>query len=869
MNDGTLPTDTHYGGNRQCDLGETVSTCASDCHCGDGTCGTYYDHTDTLREEDELDCPEDCTYHCFDGTAGSSGSSTGCYEFHVRHFPVGNWNVENGYDKSYASFQNYCKSWPENAGVFNGGRGACPASGSRRRLLSFKNTLTDWAKKFNNAIKKETKKLTLELGRSVRRKLLSTVKSITDQQTVPINSVGTANVAGGAYKPRGTPSSKPRIDDTTDSVTTRHVAWLNDGHSGYITDANTCLSQQRQTLSYALKEAIDVVLGANGFDDENNLSLLSPVSGTNVEAIEATALADVSSATYSSLSALNLLASLSVQTIVTEVERQMTEAGDCSSAQKAIVHKFSKSWIPTDKCYPLKFKSDYHAPKTEGGNFATGNTVISFDDTELYCRGIAGIIGSLNSGNGGPTPQQVKDDFTLAQKVQVRDSFMSLVHEFSYLSTVDKPNIDSECSLEAQSICSAASETKRGGASKSCLGTDATVDGETFPAKAACLREYKNNLADIAKFISESRQADSSSGLPYTSDATNEFSVAELGSTVFATETHNHRDKFANLRALIGDKFDSSGADLAASHVQLGDQSVLKGSIQACWEEYEQAVGYVEDDEWVAASGALGQAITAVTKVESAIIATHIEAKAECKLKCKLDNERHQWSYLVNACEYNDLPASGHNHEGPGTCECVRDSNTLLTDVDDINKVKCHCRMGQHYTDFIGDSGRITEDCQVEPEAYITSRTTNSQISSAYSGSLDIDGSSFSAQGAGEYALVYAGRQPTTAVESDLNAIITKSDGDIATYVNSIVTNLQKNLEDDGLLAQQGAQTLRQVCHRIHNAIVSSERETLALSNAAAMDNFYDNYMNTIQSGSLADSTATRRLSSEPCVLCD
>ena len=169
------------------------------------------------------------------------------------------------------------------------------------------------------------------------------------------------------------------------------------------------------------------------------------------------------------------------------------------------------------------------------------------------------------------------------------------------------------------------------------------------------------------------------------------------------------------------------------------------------------------------------------------------------------------------------MPASGHNHEGPGTCECVRDSNTLLTDVDDINKVKCHCRMGQHYTDFIGDSGRITEDCQVEPEAYITSRTTNSQISSAYSGSLDIDGSSFSAQGAGEYALVYAGRQPTTAVESDLNAI-TKSDGDIATYVNSIVTNLQKNLEDDGLLTTS-AQTLRQVCHRIHNAIVSSEKK--------------------------------------------
>ena len=42
-------------------------------------------------------------------------------------------------------------------------------------------------------------------------------------------------------------------------------------------------------------------------------------------------------------------------------------------------------------------------------------------------------------------------------------------------------------------------------------------------------------------------------------------------------------------------------------------------------------------------------------------------------------------------------------------------------------------------------------------------------------------------------------------------------------------------------------------------------KRNFGVINAAAMDNFYDNYMNTIQSGSLADSTY-RRLSSEPCV---
>jgi len=844
---GGTASGTHYGGNRQCDvdLGETPTSCAADCHCGDGTCGSYYDHTDTLREEDELECPEDCTYHCFDG---ATGSSTGCYEFHVRHFPVGNWNTEKGYDSSYSSFQDYCKSWPENSGTFNGGRGACPASGSRRRLLSFKSTLTDWASKFKAAVKKESDKVALELK---RRKLLSVSEPVDE---VLINDVELVNDdTSSSTKPR-TDGTYKTFNDVGSTSSGTHIAWLNVGNTDYVTDIGTCLVQQRNTLKSALQEAITLVLGANGFDDEDNLASVS----TPNAAIDATALEDVSSATYSSVSALNYLTSLAVKTVETEVDKQVTETGECSQAQRAIVHKFSSTWVPTAKCYPLKFLDSYHGPKDDGnGALATGSISVGFDTTELACRGIAGIIGSQHSSSGGPSVSDVQT-MQPANKQMVRDSFMSLVHEFSYLSTVDKANIVDECSQEARKICGSASAitSKRPGGS--CLdagdryqvsdGAGGYTEDLTFPAQQACLREYKNNLADIAKFISEPFQTNN---MPFVSGHTADFHNAHLGSASFDTQTLQHRDKFANLRLLIGNKFASDGSDLLPV-ADTSEHNIDKGSIQACWEQYEQAVGYASDDAWVSVSGALGQAISQVQKVEQAIIAVHTEAKAECKLKCSLETERHQWSYLINACEYNDLPATGHNHEGPGTCECRRDSPAgsayTADELADINKVRCHCRMGDHYTNFVDarSGGGYTEDCQVNPDDFITTDTTGK-------------------------ALVYPGRHTTVAVENALQAIISKSNSDINSFVDDIVTNLEGNLNAaaGGLLAQQGANTLTQVCHRIHNNVVSTQRQSLQLTDADAMDSFYANYLEQIQTGSLIDETATRRLSTEPCVLCD
>ena len=50
---------------------------------------------------------------------------------------------------------------------------------------------------------------------------------------------------------------------------------------------------------------------------------------------------------------------------------------------------------------------------------------------------------------------------------------------------------------------------------------------------------------------------------------------------------------------------------------------------------------------------------------------------------------------------------------------------------------------------------------------------------------------------------------------------------------------------------------------------VPSSVAALDLSNVAAKDSFFANYLETTQTGSLSDSSASRRLASEPCELCD
>ena len=79
--------------------------------------------------------------------------------------------------------------------------------------------------------------------------------------------------------------------------------------------------------------------------------------------------------------------------------------------------------------------------------------------------------------------------------------------------------------------------------------------------------------------------------------------------------------------------------------------------------------------------------------------------------------------------------------------------------------------------------------------------------------------------------------------------------------------NLQLNLAADGLLGQQNAQTMAQVCSIMNHEV--GQRDDLQLSDENAMDNFFDNYMKLKQNGTVADPNAARRLASEQCSLCD
>ena len=122
-----------------------------------GACAAFYEGTPKAEpcsagEEYTL---SGCTlieyWYC---TAGPGGN---CYPFGDnaidengaarpgRAFPSGNWcadpgvasndghscgegdDPKGGHDASYSSFEDYCKSWSDNGGTFNGGKGQCPA----------------------------------------------------------------------------------------------------------------------------------------------------------------------------------------------------------------------------------------------------------------------------------------------------------------------------------------------------------------------------------------------------------------------------------------------------------------------------------------------------------------------------------------------------------------------------------------------------------------------------------------------------------------------------------------------------------------------------------------------------------------------
>jgi hypothetical protein len=171
-----------------------------------------------------------------------------------------------------------------------------------------------------------------------------------------------------------------------------------------------------------------------------------------------------------------------------------------------------------------------------------------------------------------------------------------------------------------------------------------------------------------------------------------------------------------------------------------------------------------------------------------------------------------------------------------------------MFDTEDLNNPSA--------TSLQNYNGVGVEDCQVEPVDYIAGVNPYSY-----------DGSDADSLADKDLALVKIGESPTTIAANELAQLISDRSVILDDYVDSLTSNLADNLLQDGLLGQQAATSIEDVC-RIMNHEVGN-RDDLQLSDDDARDNFFGNYMNQIQTGSVESSDAARRLASEPCSLCD
>jgi hypothetical protein len=764
--------------------------------------------------EDKTSCPSDC--RCGDGVCGLDAkgvsevgacdvdcvfhcydaASGGCYNFAVNDFGtngIGQWNPTNGHDKSFASFSLYCGEW---AG--NGGSNAYGSSSIVGTTTAGKGSCPP--------------------GTTGRRRLLmekGETKMDALKEWAKTGVKGLSNYASKSFKSLVDKVKRRRklLGDIkpTDrrTVDTGGVPWLVSSAASFDAQEALCLGSQHGALDAAILLAFTNILGPGGLNQADKL-------------IASEAAIDAAILSTSSVDGIDLVLGSAIASLNAELARKQSQDGDCSASEKAIVHNYAATWVPVTHCYPLKFIETH-------GTMATSSSCVEMAEQALSSVAARPLPGTVEGG-------------TDSYKLAVREGFLSLTAMFKYQTYTDQADVTSQCTATGSLLCSSESATSRGSGG-SCLS--AVSSG--FPARQSCVNEYRKNLADIALWLD-------TSALGFTGSSSSTDVVGNVVLDAFKTQhvailgagTENALNKLKALRILIGDK------DAAA--VTISDSSTV-GTIQGCWEAYENKVGYANELTWLTVSGALNQAVNAVKKEEQAIIQVHADAKAECKEHCVIDDARDKWSTLEARCT-----------GAPSRCKCRRDVEPGYEAADKTSQglapVKCNCMFDSQDPSVIGDTslqnynGVGVEDCQVEPAHYIAGIMPYSY-----------DGTDADSDADKDLALVYGGESPTAIAESKLSALIAGRKTDILQYVTVLSANLATNLGDAGLLGQQQATSVKQVCQVMNHEV--GGRDNLQLSDANAMDDFFGNYINQIQAGTVESATATRRLASEPCSLCD
>jgi surface protein len=118
----------------------TGSISASDLEPGSSTDYDCYVKKDVAWWQDVLSATPS-VFHCGEGAGHAANEGSDCHTYGLLDYPDGNWDTSHDatFANTYAGFQEFCKSWSANSGVFNGGPGPCGTPATPDNLPCYPN----------------------------------------------------------------------------------------------------------------------------------------------------------------------------------------------------------------------------------------------------------------------------------------------------------------------------------------------------------------------------------------------------------------------------------------------------------------------------------------------------------------------------------------------------------------------------------------------------------------------------------------------------------------------------------------------------------------------------------------------------------
>ena len=581
----------------------------------------------------------------------------------------------------------------------------------------------------------------------------------------------------------------------------------------YNLEYELCHATQHVNINAALNAVIEPVLGTNGFNAALEFAAESGNSGA-----DSYVAGDASSS--QSFSSMLLQSALELSNNQIAVYSRTSAA--CTSGDLAIVHGLAARYSHIAKCVAPEFEQVIE-------NARNGNV--------FQCSKILQLNGALSGKSLSElTPNKVNTEFTDANQNSVLFAFEGAVEYFR------TPGTSSATHNRVDALCGSGTvPNKRSDAPTASEITGRSGNSASFPLSTKCVSEFNNALYDIAKYLDASQttlvKVDYSGGFPTGANtaASDLPEYAQVGySSTFANTHINNRvtsqgfeadikTNFNNLKEQLGVEYvgTASSAPVCSGSGQGPDCSdtTVEGSIHACWELYETAAGYKDEDVWIEHTTILDQ-IKAEVVAESTAIFNKIAAKeASCLQSCDVPVSQ-QWDALANKC------GPSQNLSPRMSCKLVTkiDGSDTATALDGgLNVGTYNCLVDEASEVNVGDAAALHgTPCVPDISGF------DSEFESVDGSTVNSDHGS-----AGTY-VVNAIAQPRTNAVVAVKAAIIKLHNQLSGGAS---------LADSGYLWLSGYSDITDVCEKINREEEEEHLQELSLANDDAADNFFGNFM--------------------------